>query len=67
MTRYDMEAVSPNADPPGYTSGQEEHVFEFERRNGGHWVMVTHHEISLEEMHQKEIVTRLRNPCRPYR
>jgi hypothetical protein len=63
LVRYDMEAVPPNAGSPGSTSGQEEHGFGFERRDGSAWVMVTHHEISLEEMHRKEVVTRLRNPC----
>jgi hypothetical protein len=62
MVRYDMEAIPPATGAPHYTAGQEEHVFRFERRDGA-WVMADHHEISLEEMHQKEIVTRLRNPC----
>jgi hypothetical protein len=62
MVRYDMEAIPPATGSPHYTAGQEEHVFRFERRDGA-WVMADHHEINLEEMHQKEVVTRLRNPC----
>jgi hypothetical protein len=63
MVRYDMEAIPPATGAPPYTAGQEEHVFRFERRDSGPWMMANHHEITLEEMHQKEIVTRLRNPC----
>ena len=62
MVRYDMEPIPPATGSPGYTAGQEEHVFRFERRDGT-WVMASHHEINLEEMHQKEVVTRLRDPC----
>ena len=63
MVRYDMEPIPPATGSPSYTAGEEEHVFRFERRDGGTWVMANHHEISLEEMHQREVVTRLRNPC----
>ena len=63
MVRYDMESIPPATGAPPYTAGQEEHVFRFERREGGPWVMTNHHEIGLREMHQKEVVTRLRNPC----
>lgn len=63
MVRYDMEPIPPAAGTPPYTAGQEEHVFRFERRDGGPWVIASHHEIDLAEMHQEEVVTRLRNPC----
>ncbi len=63
MVRYDMEPIPPATGTLGYTAGQEEHVFRFARRDGGPWMMANHHEIGLGEMHQKEVVTRLRNPC----
>jgi hypothetical protein len=63
MVRYDMEPIPPAGGSPPYTASQEEHVFRFERRDGATWVMATHHEISLEELHHEEVVTRLRNPC----
>ncbi len=62
MVRYDYEHIPPVEGAPPYTAGEEEHVFRFERR-GGVWMMAHHHEISLAEMHQEELVTRLRNPC----
>lgn len=49
-------------DARGQTRMEEEHVFRFARRDG-RWVMSHHHEITLEEMHQAEVVRRLRNPC----
>jgi hypothetical protein len=68
MVRYDMEAIPPAAEsPPPYTAGQEEHVFRFERREDGTWTIANHYEISLAEMHQKDVVARLRNPCRSTR
>ena len=63
MVRYDMEAIPPATGVPGYTAGEEEHVFRFERGEAGAWMMAYHHEISLGEMHQKDVVARLRNPC----
>jgi hypothetical protein len=62
--RYDMESIPPVSGAPPYTASQEEHVFGFERRGGTEWVMAAHHEITLEEMHRKDVLTRLRNPCR---
>ena len=61
--RYDMEALAPNSGTPPYTASEEEHVFRFERRNGS-WMMTSHHEITLAERKQRELVMRLRNPCR---
>ncbi|HEX6160047.1 MAG TPA: hypothetical protein VF111_07770 [Thermoanaerobaculia bacterium] len=63
MVRYDMESIPPAAGAPPYTAGQEEHVFRFEQGPNGQWTMAAHHEIGLAEMHQKEVVARLRNPC----
>ena len=65
MVRYDMESIPPNSGSPGYTAGLEEHVFRFEHRAGGLWVMVSHREITLAEMHQRGVAMRLRNPCGP--
>ena len=64
MVRYDMEAIPPaTGGPPPHTASQEEHVFRFERLDQRKWVMTNHHEISLAEMHRKDVVARLRNPC----
>jgi len=63
IVRYDMEMDPPNTSAPPYTAAQEEHVFGLERRNGGQWMIVKHHEIGLGEMHQRDVVRRLRNPC----
>ncbi|HYC92040.1 MAG TPA: hypothetical protein VEO54_22700 [Thermoanaerobaculia bacterium] len=61
--RYDMESVPPASGAPPYTAGEEEHVFRFERNAAGAWIVARHHEINLAEMHQPEVVRRLRNPC----
>jgi len=60
--RYDLEAIPPNGGTPPYTASEEDHVFRFERRIGG-WMMTSHHEITDAERKQREVVTRLRNPC----
>lgn len=61
--RYDMESIPPASGAPPYTAGEEQHVFRFQRVGDGTWMMASHHEISLAEMHQRDVVARLRNPC----
>jgi hypothetical protein len=63
--RYDMEPIPPARGTPHYTASEEQHVFRFHRDGQGQWMMAAHHEITLAELHDRETVARLRNPCAP--
>jgi len=62
MMRFDMESMNGVGGTPLYTASGEEHVFRFERVQGD-WTISSHHEITLAEMHDRELLKNARSIC----